>query len=95
METKVTALKYRVESCIEQAKVIAKEYPNISRLSYDIDDCDYFVLKQFGVETDNHILISGSVGKVNIVESASASCRVLILLETKKLIVESVVTMEE
>ena len=87
-------IKYRVDNCLEQGRRIKKEYPTVAEIRFDLLDLDYFKLKEFADSTGRRISLTenDTVGVVGVLDSDSGT---FVWLRTSKLIVESVIRMEE
>lgn len=85
-------IAYQVESCIEQGKRIKAEYPNIKEVSFELTELNYFKLREFTDATGRNITLShqSTRGSVCVIKDETT-----IYLKTAKLIVESVIVMEE
>lgn len=70
------ALKYRINGCEEQAERIKAEYPNITRLDFELHECKYAELVEYAkiigreVEIENDrgtLTTSRYIGEVSFV----------------------------
>lgn len=85
--------KYRIDTCLEQAKKIKEEHPNISMLVFDLENCPY---NDMVALDEKAILFRDGSAELDIrfFKTEGHPVTTVVSLKSKKLMVTTTVTEE-
>lgn len=82
-------LQYRISNCIDQAKSIKNEYPNVDYVSFDLTECSYGEMKVVAEMNNRKVEIVNGCGDLRLVfPGAFVSIKSKPLLISEPVIVE-------